>query len=106
MIVLRSPKGWTAPAEVEGHKLEGSWRAHQVPLPDVKADPEQFSVLENWLRSHKPEELFDQNGRLIPELQRACANRHPAHGRQSHRQWRPSQEGSAPARFPGLCDRC
>jgi xylulose-5-phosphate/fructose-6-phosphate phosphoketolase len=68
MIVLRSPKGWTAPAEVEGHKLEGSWRAHQVPLPNVKCDPEQFSVLENWLRSHKPEELFDQNGRLIPEL--------------------------------------
>src|SRR5277367_5867878 len=68
MIVLRSPKGWSAPAEVEGHKLEGSWRAHQVPLADVKKDPEQFSVLEKWLRAHKPEELFDQNGRLIPEL--------------------------------------
>ncbi len=68
MIVLRSPKGWSAPAEVEGHKLEGSWRAHQVPLANVKADPEQFTILENWLRSHKPEELFDQSGRLIPEL--------------------------------------
>ena len=68
MIVLRSPKGWSAPAEAGGHKLEGSWRAHQVPLPDVKKDPAQFAELESWLRSHKPEELFDQNGRLIPEL--------------------------------------
>ncbi len=68
MIVLRSPKGWSAPAEVEGHKLEGSWRAHQVPLPNVKSDPEQFDILEKWLRAHKPEELFDQSGRLIPEL--------------------------------------
>ncbi len=68
MIVLRSPKGWSCPAEVGGHRLEGSWRAHQVPLANVKSDPEQFSILENWLRSHKPEELFDRNGRLIPEL--------------------------------------
>src|SRR5271167_1635371 len=68
MVVLRSPKGWGAPAEVEGHRLEGSWRAHQVPLADVKKDPEQFSVLEKWLRAHKPEELFDRNGTLIPEL--------------------------------------
>jgi xylulose-5-phosphate/fructose-6-phosphate phosphoketolase len=68
MIVLRSPKGWSAPAEAGGHKLEGSWRAHQVPLPDAKKDPEQFALLESWLRSHKPEELFDENGRLIPEL--------------------------------------
>src|SRR5208283_3454923 len=68
MIVLRSPKGWSCPAEVHGHRLEGSWRAHQVPLANVKSDPEQFSVLEAWLRAHKPEELFDRNGTLIPEL--------------------------------------
>jgi xylulose-5-phosphate/fructose-6-phosphate phosphoketolase len=68
MIVLRSPKGWSAPAEVGGHKLEGSWRAHQVPLADVKKDPAQLQILENWMRSQKPEELFDESGRLIPEL--------------------------------------
>src|SRR5438309_1469908 len=68
MIVLRSPKGWTAPHEVKGHKLEGFWRAHQVPLPDVKKDPEQLQALESWLRSFKPEELFDASGALIQEL--------------------------------------
>ncbi len=64
MIVLRSPKGWTAPREVEGHYLEGFWRAHQVPLPDVKKDPEQLRVLENWMRSQKPDQFFDDNGKL------------------------------------------
>jgi len=68
MIVLRTLKGWTAPAEVGGHKLEGFWRAHQVPLPNVKKDPEQLRILENWMRSQKPEKAFDENGRLIPEL--------------------------------------
>ena len=68
MIVLRSPKGWTAPKEVEGHRLEGFWRAHQVPLTDVKKDPEQLQILEAWMRGYKPEELFDKNGRLIAEL--------------------------------------
>jgi len=56
--VLRSPKGWTAPREVEGHFLEGFWRVHQVPLPDVKKDPEQLRLLENWMRSQKPDEFF------------------------------------------------
>jgi len=68
MIVLRSPKGWSAPLEVGGHRLEGFWRAHQVPLMDVKKNPEQLRILENWLKSLKPEELFDGNGRLAPEL--------------------------------------
>lgn len=68
MIVLRSPKGWTGPAEVSGHKVEGFWRAHQVPMADVAKNPENFQLLENWLRSYKPEELFDDNGKLIPEL--------------------------------------
>lgn len=68
MIVLRSPKGWGAPREVGGHRVEGFWRAHQVPLTDVKKNPEQLRILENWMRAQKPEELFDQNGKLIPEL--------------------------------------
>jgi xylulose-5-phosphate/fructose-6-phosphate phosphoketolase len=68
MIVLRSPKGWSAPKEVEGHRLEGFWRAHQVPLPDVKKDPEQLLILESWMRAQKPEELFDADGKLVAEL--------------------------------------
>ncbi|MEO1036978.1 MAG: phosphoketolase family protein [Pseudomonadota bacterium] len=68
MIVLRSPKGWTAPAEVDGRKLEGSWRSHQVPLGDVQKNPERLKRLEAWLRSYRPEELFDDAGRLVPEL--------------------------------------
>ena len=68
MIVLRSPKGWTGPKEVDGHKVEGFWRAHQVPLSGMHDNPAHLKQLEDWLRSYKPEELFDQNGRLIPEL--------------------------------------
>ena len=68
MIVLRTPKGWTAPAEVAGHKLEGFWRSHQVPMADVKRNPGRLRELEKWMRSYKPEELFDRNGRLLPQL--------------------------------------
>jgi xylulose-5-phosphate/fructose-6-phosphate phosphoketolase len=68
MIVLRSPKGWTGPKEVDGHKVEGFWRAHQVPLAGVRENPEHLKLLEGWLRSYKPEELFDKGGKLIPEL--------------------------------------
>ena len=63
MIVLRAPKGWTAPAELDGHKLEGSWRAHQVPIAGVKEDPAHLALLERWLRSYRPEELFDERRR-------------------------------------------
>jgi xylulose-5-phosphate/fructose-6-phosphate phosphoketolase len=68
MIVLRSPKGWTSPSEVGGHKLEGSWRAHQVPMPDVKKNPARLKQLEDWMRGYKPEELFDNDGRFRPNL--------------------------------------
>jgi len=68
MIVLRSPKGWTGPKTVDGHKVEGFWRAHQVPLAGVKESAEHLQQLEDWLRSYKPEELFDEQGSLIPEL--------------------------------------
>jgi xylulose-5-phosphate/fructose-6-phosphate phosphoketolase len=68
MIILRSPKGWTAPREVDGHYLEGFWRAHQIPLTDVATNPAHLKLLESWLRSYKPEERFDEQGRLIPEL--------------------------------------
>ena len=68
MIVLRSPKGWGAPQEVGGHRLEGFWRAHQVPLTDVKKNPEQLRILEQWMRGQKPDELFDEKGQLVAEL--------------------------------------
>jgi xylulose-5-phosphate/fructose-6-phosphate phosphoketolase len=68
MIVLRSPKGWTAPRQVDGHYLEGFWRAHQIPITDIATNPSRLNTLENWMRSYKPEELFDQEGRLIREL--------------------------------------
>lgn len=68
MIVLRSPKGWTGPKAVDGHRVEGSWRAHQVPLADLHARPERIAELEAWLKGYRPAELFDANGRLRPEL--------------------------------------
>jgi xylulose-5-phosphate/fructose-6-phosphate phosphoketolase len=68
MIVLRTPKGWTGPKEVDGRKVEGSWRSHQVPLAGVRDNPVHLKLLEDWMRSYRPEELFDKNGRLIPEL--------------------------------------
>src|SRR5438445_1920549 len=89
MIVLRSPKGWTAPHEVEGHRLEGFWRAHQVPLPDVKKDPEQLRILETWMRSLKPEDFFDGSGKFAAPFRdlapkgnrRMSANPHANGGR-------------------------
>ncbi|TXK64487.1 phosphoketolase family protein [Alkalisalibacterium limincola] len=68
MIVLRSPKGWTGPKEVDGHKVEGSWRSHQVPLKDARGNEAHRRALEDWLRSYRPEELFDDHGRLVPAL--------------------------------------
>ncbi|MEO3408408.1 phosphoketolase family protein [Mucilaginibacter sp. CAU 1740] len=69
MIILRSPKGWTGPKIVDGLQVEGSFRAHQVPLSDPSKSPEHLVQLEEWLRSYKPDELFDENGRLRPDLQ-------------------------------------
>ena len=69
MIVLRSPKGWTGPKAIDGHKVEGSWRAHQVPVSDPATNEKHLNLVEDWLRSYKPEELFDSDGRLIAELQ-------------------------------------
>ncbi len=68
MIVLNSPKGWTGPKVVDGQKVEGTYRAHQVPLSEPSKNPEHLKILESWMRGYKPEELFDKNGKLIPEL--------------------------------------
>jgi len=68
MIVLRTPKGWTCPKEVDGVQIEGTWRSHQVPVSAARENPEHLRILEAWLRSYRPEELFDEDGRLAPEL--------------------------------------
>jgi xylulose-5-phosphate/fructose-6-phosphate phosphoketolase len=68
MIVLRTPKGWTCPKEVDGLQIEGTWRSHQVPVSAARENPEHLRILEEWMRSYRPEELFDEDGRLIAEL--------------------------------------
>ncbi len=68
MVVLRTPKGWTGPKEVDGNRVEGSWRSHQVPLSETHTNPEHRAQLEAWLRSYEPEDLFDDNGALRPDL--------------------------------------
>ncbi len=68
MIVMKTPKGWTGPKEVDGKKTEGSWRSHQVPLAEMASKPGHVQLLEDWMKSYKPEELFDDKGKLIAEL--------------------------------------
>ena len=68
MIVMRTPKGWTGPKEVDGKPVEGTWRAHQVPVTDFATKPEHLRILEDWMKSYRAEELFDEKGKLIPEL--------------------------------------
>ena len=68
MIVMRTPKGWTCPKELDGKRLEGFWRAHQVPITDPVTNPAHLKLVEDWMRSYRPEELFDEGGSLMPEL--------------------------------------
>jgi xylulose-5-phosphate/fructose-6-phosphate phosphoketolase len=84
MIILRTPKGWTCPKEIDGVPIEGTWRAHQVPVTEVRENPAHLKILERWLASYRPAELFDDQGRLVAELaelaprgsQRMSANPH------------------------------
>ncbi len=84
MIVLRTPKGWTGPKEVDGQPTEGTWRSHQVPLAEIATNPGHLGQLERWLKSYRPDELFDDHGRLIPD----------------------AAKGASPDRFPRLRCRC
>jgi xylulose-5-phosphate/fructose-6-phosphate phosphoketolase len=68
MLILRTPKGWTGPKDVDGQRIEGSYRSHQVPVTDVRTNPAHLAILEAWLRSYGPDELFDERGALVPEL--------------------------------------
>ncbi|WP_339458663.1 phosphoketolase family protein [Nodularia spumigena] len=84
MIILRTPKGWTGPKEVNGKKTEGYWRSHQVPFGNVTSNPEHLKLLEEWMKSYKPEELFDANGTLIPELAELAPAGHRRMGDNPH----------------------
>ena len=90
MIVLRSPKGWTGPKEVDGHKVEGSWRAHQVPVLDPATNSKSLKLVEGWLRSYGPETLFDDAGRLVEELRELAPQGRAPHQRQSACERRPA----------------
>jgi xylulose-5-phosphate/fructose-6-phosphate phosphoketolase len=101
MIVLKSPKGWTGPKTVDGHKVEGSWRAHQIPILEPKTNPGQLQQVSDWLHSYKPEELFDDAGTIRPEIQalapvgdrRITANPHANGGKLLK-----------PLKMPNFCD--
>ena len=100
MIVMVTPKGWTGPKVVDGLQIEGTFRAHQVPLTELATKPEHLKMLETWMRSYRPEELFDDTGRPIPELSGAGAPGNAAHGMQSARQRRSAVARSSLAGFP------
>ncbi len=84
MIVLKSPKGWTGPAVVDGVQIEGTFRAHQVPLDGLAKNPEHIRILERWMKSYKPEELFDANGTLMSELAELAPKGHRRMGANPH----------------------
>ncbi len=84
MIVLRTLKGWTGPKEVDGHRVEGSWRAHQVPIDAARTNAQHRALLEAWMKSYRPEELFDQNGRLVQDLRNLAPSGHRRMGDNPH----------------------
>ena len=90
MIILRTPKGWTCPTEIDGKRTEDYWRSHQVPMGEMHENPGHVQILEQWMKSYKPEELFGDTGRLRPELAALAASRQPPHERQPAHQWRPA----------------
>ncbi len=111
MIVLRTPKGWTGPKQVDGLPVEGTWRAHQVPLAATRTNAEHRDLLEQWMRSYRPEELFDATGALVPRLQslapvgerRMSANPHANGGRLLRDLVMPDfRDYGVPVKHPGL----
>ena len=87
MIILRSPKGWTCPKEIDGKRAEDSWRSHQVPMGEMHEKPEHIKILEQWMKSYRPEQLFDATGsfkaemaEIAPEAQRRMSANPHANG--------------------------
>ena len=90
MLIMRTPKGWTGPKIVDGKPVENTWRAHQVPFSELREKPDHLRLLEEWMRSYKPEELFDEKGRIPRRVCRHRAQGPAAHGHECARQWRPA----------------
>ena len=88
MIVLRTPKGWTCPKEIDGKRTEGYWRSHQVPMGEMHENPQHVKILEKWMKSYRPEQLFDRKRTIQSRDRGAGAQRRAAHERQSAHQWR------------------
>ena len=84
MIILRTPKGWTGPREVDGEQVEDTWRSHQVPLAELATEPEHLALLEKWMRSYRPDELFDERGALVAELAALAPERDRRMGANPH----------------------
>ena len=102
MIMLRTPKGWTGPKEVDGKKVEGTWRSHQVPLSETHTNPEHMAQLEAWLRSYRPEELFDEHGVLRPQLRALAPTGRAQDERQPARERRAAAARPRPTRLPPI----
>ena len=105
MIVMRTPKGWTGPKTVDGKPVENTWRSHQVPLSELASHPDHLRQLEEWMKSYRPEELFDRRGGADSGAGRAGAEREPAHERESPCQRRFVAERSGHAGFPPIWRR-
>ena len=103
MIVLRSPKGWTGPKMVDGLQIEGTFRAHQVPILVDAEHPDHVSLLEDWMKSYRAEELFDADGKLIAALAELAPQGHAQDGCEPAHQRRPVASRPAHARFPRPC---
>ena len=102
MIVLRSPKGWTGPKEVDGLQIEGTFRAHQVPMIVDADHPDHVALLESWMKSYKAEELFDAEWLLDTGIGGTRAEGRPAHGRQSAHEWRHAVCATCACRISGF----
>jgi xylulose-5-phosphate/fructose-6-phosphate phosphoketolase len=93
MIILRTPKGWTGPKTVDGKQTEGTWRSHQVPFGDMARKPDRLRLLEEWMKGYRPEELFDEGGRLRPELAALPPEGNRRMGANPHAKEIPRQQG-------------
>jgi len=102
LIVLQTPKGWTGPKIVDGKQVEGTYRAHQVPLGEVRSNASHLAMLEQWMRSYRPQELFDEQGRLRAELAALAPEGARRMERQSTRKRRRTSTGPPLARFPRI----
>jgi xylulose-5-phosphate/fructose-6-phosphate phosphoketolase len=100
MLILKTPKGWTGPKFVDGKPVEGTWRAHQVPFSEIFEKPDHLRLLDEWMRSYKPEELFDEKGHFRAELADLAPKGAAAHGDECPRQRRPAAEAAHRAQLP------